>query len=569
MIAMCYKTCIVAIVVSALLISMLDGGLVVNVARANSAAETVGPLFNLDLVYAYAQMPYATVVFNVTRLADFGVNSSITLVDVYRIDVFSNGALIGSQGLAFLSNNNVPVTTIMGLVTTFPAVHTSVADGPDKVGQSSLESFSLTLDNSIGNDSVTVERLQWITINQTSTQGCSPPNQTIAQVNLEKFNDGYLYNTVVPQHQLTQINLLHPIHYLQQSTPQVPSQKITINANGDIAPSNAAIKRSGNTYTITADLRSPIIIEENSIIINGGNHTLQGPGQNQNSIAVSLTAANVTVENMRITNWNVGILGVWNNNTITNNEFTNNYQSIVVYDDDYVVRHNAISNSATALFIDTGAYQQQGDNNLITQNQIINNSEAFDITNSNGTTITTNNVMNNDFILALARNTLNSILYKNNFINNSQVLDISVSTIFPMNIVPFSPAGQWDNGAVGNYWSDYLTTYPQATEIAHSGIGNTPYVINDTLPYTFSSSSYVSGGGSTYLTGIAVLGTAIDNYPLMAPTSIPTITLTPPLPTASPSIPESMIFTITFAVVALLAVAIALLVAIRKITLRH
>jgi hypothetical protein len=38
----------------------------------------------------------------------------------------------------------------------------------------------------------------------------------------------------------------------------------------------------------------------------------------------------------------------------------------------------------------------------------------------------------------------------------------------------------WDDGypSGGNYWSDYLTQYANATEIDHTGIGNTSYVID-------------------------------------------------------------------------------------------
>jgi len=35
----------------------------------------------------------------------------------------------------------------------------------------------------------------------------------------------------------------------------------------------------------------------------------------------------------------------------------------------------------------------------------------------------------------------------------------------------------WDNGSVGNYWSDYLTRYPNASEIGNTGRGDTPYII--------------------------------------------------------------------------------------------
>jgi len=31
---------------------------------------------------------------------------------------------------------------------------------------------------------------------------------------------------------------------------------------------------------------------------------------------------------------------------------------------------------------------------------------------------------------------------------------------------------------VGNYWSDYLMKYPNATQVESSGVWNTPYVID-------------------------------------------------------------------------------------------
>ena len=52
----------------------------------------------------------------------------------------------------------------------------------------------------------------------------------------------------------------------------------------------------------------------------------------------------------------------------------------------------------------------------------------------------------------------------------------------------------WDNGTIGNYWSDYQTKYPNANEIDNSGIGNTPYVID---------------------------ANNIDHYPLLKPSVIP------------------------------------------------
>jgi hypothetical protein len=44
--------------------------------------------------------------------------------------------------------------------------------------------------------------------------------------------------------------------------------------------------------------------------------------------------------------------------------------------------------------------------------------------------------------------------------------------------LPASP-NSWDNGTHGNYWSDYLTRYPNASENADTGTGDTPFYINE------------------------------------------------------------------------------------------
>ena len=66
-----------------------------------------------------------------------------------------------------------------------------------------------------------------------------------------------------------------------------------------------------------------------------------------------------------------------------------------------------------------------------------------------------------------------NIVYGNNFVDNGQ------------QVLSYVPTGDnitdiiaWDNGKIGNYWSDYQTKYPNATEIDNSGIGDAPYVIN-------------------------------------------------------------------------------------------
>jgi hypothetical protein len=54
--------------------------------------------------------------------------------------------------------------------------------------------------------------------------------------------------------------------------------------------------------------------------------------------------------------------------------------------------------------------------------------------------------------------------YHNNFINNTQQVSSQNLT------------NAWDDGSMGNYWSDYQTKYPTATPVGN--IWDTPYVID-------------------------------------------------------------------------------------------
>ena len=175
--------------------------------------------------------------------------------------------------------------------------------------------------------------------------------------------------------------------------------------------------------------------------------------------------------------------------------------------------------------------------------------------------------MNNKFILALSDNTTNTVLYDNNFINVQRILEVPspfpliVIAPFTPNVIPISPAGQWDNHTVGNYWGNYLTTYPNATEIDHSGTGNMPYIINITTNYGFSVSGYISGSQTWAISGVEVVATAIDNHPLMSPISIPAITLTQPETALSTSI---AVYLLSALVVVLIVVAVSLLLLFRR-----
>ena len=91
-----------------------------------------------------------------------------------------------------------------------------------------------------------------------------------------------------------------------------------------------------------------------------------------------------------------------------------------------------------------------------------------------------------------------------------------------------------------NYWSDYLTKYPNAAEIDNSGIGNQPYVYATVQNY--SQTIYCQ-----------------DNHPLMKPVAIPLMGSNPlGTSTPTPAVPEFSLLVVIPLIVGILSVVVIL-----------
>ena len=151
----------------------------------------------------------------------------------------------------------------------------------------------------------------------------------------------------------------------------------------------------------------------------------------------------------------------------------------------------------------------RGSNNTISANIVTGTSLGLSLTYGYNNVFNANYVSHNDVGVviggqqtdisynAVGPDEANNTFYQNDFIDNTQQTQ-------PLNIYGYN---SFDNGSIGNYWSDYAIIYPDAIEINHTGIGDTSYVIN---------------------------AENTDHYPLMAPFDISAVTV--PLPAwASPS----------------------------------
>jgi len=240
---------------------------------------------------------------------------------------------------------------------------------------------------------------------------------------------------------------------------------ITIYSDGSVEPETEYITRVGGTYFLTANLSQYAIrIQCSNIIFDGQGHCINGTitssiGYGNNGLSlVGLT--NVTVKN-------VEVLGFMNDDFwmgSCNNCSLINVQSTRMFFDNCsncsFTRLNALN-----LYLYRSSYIN------VTESTAGNNGLGYlKMALSNNCVLSRNN-----FTSLNVRGCYSNTFFENNFFGE---YDIGNS------------AGSWDNGLVGNFWSDYLSKYHNASEIGSSGMGDTPYVID---------------------------ADNADNYPLMAP----------------------------------------------------
>ncbi len=250
-------------------------------------------------------------------------------------------------------------------------------------------------------------------------------------------------------------------------TPIVKAQStnIYISADGAVVGTNN-IQRHGDLYVLTGNISGSIAVQKSNIVLDGAGYTLQGHGGTGIDLTNNLTEypsvyeiRNVTVENLRIMNFNYSI----DAHGSSGNTFYYDY----------------ICNTTNDVQGGISLYWNSGGNN-ITHCTISGTHWAIAIELSSGNTITENNLLGGMLLQLCGNETVDR-----------------------------------------NYWSNYLTRYPNATEIDSSGIGNTPY---------------------TFENYREVIGDLQDNHPLMKPLSIPNFGTPPsnPSTTINPSstVPE-------------------------------
>jgi len=210
----------------------------------------------------------------------------------------------------------------------------------------------------------------------------------------------------------------------------------------------------------------------------GNNATANGVGYNGYGIILESSSNNNTVSGNDATANSYD--GIWldysSSNTISGNNVTANSRDGI---DLFASSINTVNeNNVTANSYDGIYLSDSSNNNIVSGSDATANSQyGIWLDSSSDNIVSGNNLTANGYGVYLYDSSNNNYISHNNFVGNG----------FQALVDSKSVRNAWDDGypSGGNYWSDYQTKYPNATENGSSGIWNTPYVIdtNDTDYY--------------------------------------------------------------------------------------
>jgi hypothetical protein len=190
------------------------------------------PQFSFDLQYAYVRDCWNTstltndtygwafaLAFKTSPNFNVSDLDSKVIYETYRAEVSSEKGSIGNISLSTFAtpNTNPPMNFTLYLDQWY-----NFSDSKDSAGRAGSENgASIGFKNGFGENwdltsgepqtlTITIYRDTWIIRSVNSTEIFKSNPEAIQQVQLQKYGNGFLYNTAIPQNELDTINPLFP-----------------------------------------------------------------------------------------------------------------------------------------------------------------------------------------------------------------------------------------------------------------------------------------------------------------------------------------------------------------------
>lgn len=220
------KSALTIVLILAFSTVVAAGAQFIGFGRAKVQMETVQPSdsarqFDVDIVYAYFQDDaYVNVVFNVTRVSDLPISSE-GLIEAFEAQIYTPHSQIGDKMVGMQIGEGLSMDEMMSFSMSLGSFHITSRYGLTTVSIM-FKPSNPTLTEPIY---LSLRRLGCITIDG-SIQSDLSGDELIQQVKLEKYEDGFLYNVLVPAEQLPNINLYQPWESPDPNSP-LPSPSLS------------------------------------------------------------------------------------------------------------------------------------------------------------------------------------------------------------------------------------------------------------------------------------------------------------------------------------------------------
>jgi parallel beta-helix repeat protein len=263
----------------------------------------------------------------------------------------------------------------------------------------------------------------------------------------------------------------------------------------------------------------------------------------ENNFEMGITAAygdNLVISGNNMTrNYFYGVYISSSNSIVSDNNISGNYHAGIVVDScsNVTVSGNSITGNSDQNITDEyrGGLRLGRDGPFYVYGNNITDNQGYGVefsTYCNNATVHKNNIVRNSIGVKLFNFPLDgnasligsgNVVYHNNLVDNSQQAVVEQTWMYAVNFENYTGGNgtdvvSWDNGKEGNYWSDYQSRYPDASAPFLSGVGDTPYVIDennvDRYPLMqtvdisnspFSTILVVAAAAALIITGVALL----------------------------------------------------------------
>ena len=226
---------------------LLVVGIQVVEAQTVQSSSVLVSHFNVDLVYAYATGTYAALaIVNFTRIPNQTISTD-GVSDVYTLELYSHGQMIGSHLIGCTIGHGPSLDYLMG-------ISMSVGHfGLTSVERSRLTTWDIPYDppypSFVEPLSVKLIKTGWVVVEGNYTWSSLNRHEVIEEVHLVQFQEGYLYNNLVPQEQLND-----PKH------PPMPTSQISPTPSS-IPTSNASpTPKTVSLFALTPVLKTALVI---------------------------------------------------------------------------------------------------------------------------------------------------------------------------------------------------------------------------------------------------------------------------------------------------------------------